>query len=59
MTWPVEKNTTPVDLDTEEQEPEDPNLMICYRKYKMDLLRHGVFETIFAMVMRSVRIPHR
>jgi hypothetical protein len=55
MTWPIEKS-----LDTEEnEEPEDPNLMSCYRKYKLDLLTPGVFETILAMIMKSVRIPHR
>jgi hypothetical protein len=52
MTWPVEKSL-------EEEEEHDPNIMICYRKYKMDLLVPGVFETILALIMRSVRIPHR
>lgn len=56
MTWPMDKK---IDLEQDEKETEDPNLMQCYRKYKMDLLKPGVFETILALVMKSVRIPHR
>lgn len=55
MTWPIEKST----LDEEETEDDNPNVMQCYRKYKVDLIKEGVFETILAMVMRSVRIPHK
>jgi hypothetical protein len=55
MTWPIEKST----LDEEEAEDDNPNVMQCYRKYKMDLLTEGVFETILTMLMKSVRIPHR
>lgn len=55
MTWPVDRNT----MDDEEAPEEDPNIMDCYRKYKLDLLTPGVFETILSMVMKSVRIPHK
>ncbi|KAG2212278.1 hypothetical protein INT47_001637 [Mucor saturninus] len=54
MTWPVEKS-----LNVDDEQEEDPNVMHCYRKYKLDLLTEGVFETILAMAMRSLRIPHR
>ncbi|KAG2232960.1 hypothetical protein INT48_008053 [Thamnidium elegans] len=53
MTWPVEKR-----IDDDEQE-DDPNLMSCYRKYKLDLLTEGVFESILTLIMNSVRIPQR
>lgn len=56
MTWPKDK--TLIDDDEIEQKT-DPNLMNIYRKYKLDLLRPGVFETILAMIMKSVRIPDR
>lgn len=55
MTWPLEQSN----LDEEEEAEEDPNIMQCYRKYKLDLLTPGVFETILDMIMKSVRIPHR
>ncbi|KAI9486114.1 MAG: timeless protein-domain-containing protein [Benjaminiella poitrasii] len=57
MTWPLEKKKTIVQEDEEEEE--NPNVMQCYRKYKLDLLTEGVFETILTMIMKSVRIPHR
>ncbi|KAI9361536.1 timeless protein-domain-containing protein [Pilaira anomala] len=53
MTWPVEKR-----IDDEDQQ-DDPNLMSCYRKYKLDLLKEGVFEAILTLIMNSVRIPQR
>lgn len=56
MTWPTDKS---LDDEDEEQAKEDPNLMNIYRKYKLDLLRPGVFETILALIMKSVRIPER
>lgn len=55
MTWPVERGLNADD----EQEEEDPNVMQCYRKYKLALMKEGVFDTIQAMVMKSVRIPER
>ncbi|KAI7903689.1 timeless protein-domain-containing protein [Cokeromyces recurvatus] len=55
MTWPIEKRQA---LEEQEEE-ENPNIMHCYRKYKLDLLTEGVFETILTMIMKSVRIPHR
>lgn len=54
MTWPAYKS-----LDVEEEQQEDPNLMRCYRKYKMDLLAEGVFESILSLILRSISIPHR
>lgn len=53
MTWPIEKR-----IDDDEQE-DNPNLMSCYRKYKLDLLTEGVFESILALIVNSVRIPQR
>ncbi|KAG1470777.1 hypothetical protein G6F56_002487 [Rhizopus delemar] len=54
MTWPVEK-----DLRDDEEEQEDPNMIDCYRKYKLGLLQPGVFEVILRLIEPAVRIPYR
>ncbi|ORE09862.1 timeless-domain-containing protein [Rhizopus microsporus var. microsporus] len=54
MTWPIEKS-----LDDEEEDEYDPNMIDCYRKYKLGLLKPGVFEVILRLVEPAVRIPYR
>ncbi|CAO3669876.1 unnamed protein product [Rhizopus microsporus] len=53
MTWPIEKS-----LDDEEEDEYDPNMIDCYRKYKLGLLKPGVFEVILRLVEPAVRIPY-
>ncbi|KAI9268792.1 timeless protein-domain-containing protein [Sporodiniella umbellata] len=55
MTWPPEKD---VQLE-EEEELDDPNMIDCYRKYKLGLLQPGVFEIILHLIEPAVRIPYK
>ncbi|KAL7326237.1 Topoisomerase 1-associated factor 1 [Mucor circinelloides] len=57
MTWPLEKKS--LDEEDEDSEEDNPNVMQCYRKYKLDLLTPGVFETILTMIIKALRKPHR
>lgn len=57
MTWPLEQKS--LDDEDEDNEDENPNVMQCYRKYKLDLLTSGVFETILTMIIKALRKPHR
>ncbi|KAG1495719.1 hypothetical protein G6F54_006987 [Rhizopus delemar] len=55
MTWPVEKSLN----NDDEEEQHDPNMIDCYRKYKLGLLQPGVFEVILSLIEPAVRIPYR
>ncbi|EPB81380.1 hypothetical protein HMPREF1544_11910 [Mucor circinelloides 1006PhL] len=57
MTWPLEKKS--LDEEDEDSEEDNPNVMQCYRRYKLDLLTPGVFETILTMIIKALRKPHR
>jgi hypothetical protein len=57
MTWPLEQKS--LDDEDEDNEDENPNVMQCYRKYKLDLLTSGIFETILTMIIKALRKPHR
>lgn len=56
MTWPIDKNK----LEDDEDEPEqNPNVMRCYRKYKLDLLEPGVFNTIISFIIKPLQKAQR
>lgn len=57
MTWPLEQKS--LDDEDEDNDDENPNVMQCYRRYKLDLLTSGVFETILTMIIKALRKPHR
>lgn len=57
MTWPLDKKS--LDEEDEDEEEETPNVMQCYRSYKLELLTPGVFETILTMIIKALRKPHR